>query len=68
VAISDMTVIVFLMYSKDSSLDWNANFRLRNFPAKDAATFINELRSILSYIHLLQSSIEHLLMQQPLEE
>jgi hypothetical protein len=68
VAISEMTVIVVLLCSKDSSLDWNADFRLRNFPPKDAATFINEPRSILSHIHLLQSSIDHLLMQQPLEE
>jgi hypothetical protein len=33
-----------------------------------ANKFINELRGILSYIYLLQSSIDHLAMQQPLEE
>jgi hypothetical protein len=59
VSISEMTVIVFRMYSTESSLYKNANFFLRNFPVEVAGKFINELRGILSYIYLLQSSINH---------
>jgi hypothetical protein len=68
VSISEMTVIVFRMYSMESSLYKNANFFLRNFPIEVAGKFINELRGIMSYIYLLQSSIDYLAMQEPLEE
>jgi hypothetical protein len=48
VSISEMTVIIFRMYSKESSLYKNVNFFMRSFPVEIVNKFINELRGILS--------------------
>jgi hypothetical protein len=68
VSIPEMATVVLCMYSKESSLYENVNFFLRNFPVEVASKFINELRGLLSYIYLLQSSINHLVIQKSLEE
>jgi hypothetical protein len=44
------------------------DFFLRDFPVQVAGKFINERQCVLSYVYLLQSSIDHLAMEQPLEE
>jgi hypothetical protein len=56
------------MYTIDSSLYQNVNHFLRRFPISMIAKFITELRGLLLYVYLLQSSIECLSCSEPLCE
>jgi hypothetical protein len=67
-SIPEMVPIFVHMYSIDSLLYKNVNFVLRHIPVEVAGKIVKELRGLLSYIYLLQSSIHYLAMQQPLEK
>jgi hypothetical protein len=66
--ISEMIEIILRMYSAECSLYENVNVFLRDIPVKIAAKFINEFRGILSYIYMLQASIDHFARHIPFEE
>jgi hypothetical protein len=65
-SIPDMIPLIFRMYSIQSQLYKNVNCLLRNFPIQILGKFMKELRGILSYIYLLQSSIDYLSHNQPI--
>jgi hypothetical protein len=54
-----MISIVFRLYSIQSSLYKNVNRFLRFFPIQLVGKFMKELRGLLSYIYLLQSSVDY---------
>jgi hypothetical protein len=54
------------MYTAESSLYRNVNHFLRFFPISIVSKFMNELKGILHYIYLLQSSIEYSSHTRPL--
>jgi hypothetical protein len=58
-SISTMIPLIFRMYTAHSSLFQNVNHFLRRFPVEILDKFMGELRGILRYVHLLQSSIEY---------
>jgi hypothetical protein len=60
-----MIPVVFEMYSKESGLYRNVNHFLRSFPISLVSKFEKELGGILSYIALLQSSIERYSLANP---
>jgi hypothetical protein len=55
------------MYTADTSLYKNVNHFLHCFPITIIGKFMNELQGIPHYIYLLQSSIEQMSRQHPLE-
>jgi hypothetical protein len=61
-----MIPVIFNMYSIESSLYRNVNHFLRCFPISIIGKFMKELGGILSYIYLLQSSIEYCSHNRPL--
>jgi hypothetical protein len=65
-SISAMIPIVFKMYSAESRLYRNVNHFLRCFPMALASKFENEVGGLVSYIELLQSSIEQYSLAHPL--
>jgi hypothetical protein len=65
-SIDEMVPWTFKMYSSESSLYKNVNCFLRDFPIQIVGKFMKELRGILSYIYLLQSSIEYQSRTDPL--
>jgi TPR repeat protein len=67
-SISEMTRLIFRMYTIESPLYKHVNSFLRSFPVSKISKFKTELRGILSYISLLQSSIEYLWHTEPFEE
>jgi hypothetical protein len=67
-SVREMIPLIFKMYSIESSLYRNINHFLRCFPIHVLGKFMKELRGVLSYIYLLQSSIEHCSRIQPLTE
>jgi hypothetical protein len=67
-SIESMICIILKMYSIESSLYKNMNCFLRRFPQRLVPTFMKELRGLLSYIYLLQSSIAYCSRMQPLGE
>jgi hypothetical protein len=67
-SISEMIPLIFRMYSIESSLYKNVNYFLRCFPMVIVGKFMNELKGILRYIYLLQSSIECCAHHQPVSE
>jgi hypothetical protein len=54
------------MYSIECSLYKNVNYFLRHFPIRIVNKFMKELRGLLCYVYLLQSSIEYCSHNQPL--
>jgi TPR repeat protein len=58
-SISEMIPLIFKMYSIQSQLYKNVNCLLRNFPVRILGKFMKELRGLLSYCYLLQSSIDY---------
>jgi hypothetical protein len=56
------------MYTIESPLYKHVNSFLRSFPVSKISEFVTELRGILSYIYLLQSSIEYLWHTEPFEK
>jgi hypothetical protein len=67
-SISAMIEIIFRMYTIDSSLYKNVNQCLRCFPISMVSKFMRELRGILYYIYLLQSSIDYYSHAKPIQE
>jgi hypothetical protein len=67
-SISSMLPVIFQMYTIDSSLYKNVNQFLRCFPISMVSKFMRELRGIVSYIYLLQSSIESRSHVAPIRE
>jgi hypothetical protein len=65
-SISQMTSLVFTIYSIECSLYKNVNHFLRCFPMRVVGKFMKELRGILHYIYLVQSSIEYCSHNHPL--
>jgi hypothetical protein len=67
-SISSMTQFVFRMYTIESRLYTNVNHFLRYFPVSMVSKFMRDLNGILSYISLLQSSIQYLSHTEPFQE
>jgi hypothetical protein len=67
-SISSMIEFVFRMYTIESRLYKNVNHFLRYFPVSMVSKFMRELNGILSYIYLLQSSIQYLSHTEPFHE
>jgi hypothetical protein len=67
-SICAMTKVIFRMYTIESSLFKNVNHFLRYFPISMVSKFMRELGGILSYIYLLQSSIEYHAHKAPIRE
>jgi hypothetical protein len=67
-SISDMIPRIFRMYSIHSLVYRNVNHFMRCFPVSLIGKFLKELRGLLSYIHLLQSSITYCSRHFPLVE
>jgi hypothetical protein len=65
---SEMIPIVLRLYSKESSLYKNVNCFLRSFPVDLIGKLLKELHGVISYIYLLQSSIEQWSHLHPLKE
>jgi hypothetical protein len=65
---SEIIKLIFKMYSSQSSLYKNVNHFLRCFPIRFLGKFMKELREVLGYIYLLQSSIGYDLLLRPLTE
>jgi hypothetical protein len=61
-----MIPLIFKMYSAESPLSGNVNDFLRKFPIEVVSKFEKELVGVLSYIDLLQSSIEQHWLAHPL--
>jgi hypothetical protein len=58
-SITDMIPPIFAMYSAKSRLYKNVNRLLRRFPIQILGKFMKELQDLVSYIYLLQSSINY---------
>jgi hypothetical protein len=67
-SIPDMIGLIFRIYTIESPLYKNVNSFLRYFPVSMMPKFMGDLRGILSYIYLLQSSIEYSWQAEPFEE
>jgi hypothetical protein len=67
-SIREMIPLIFKMYSIESPLYRNVNHFLRCFPIQVLGKFMKELRGVLSYIYLLQSSIDYCSRIQPFTE
>jgi hypothetical protein len=65
-SISEMSLLVFQIYAVGHSLRENVNHFLHYFPNRIIGQFMNELRGILHYIYLLQSSLEYCSHHHPL--
>jgi hypothetical protein len=65
-SIPEMIRLIFRMYSIDSPLYKNVNVFLRSFPVKVLGKFMKELEGLLSYVYLLQSSIDYCAHRCPL--
>jgi hypothetical protein len=65
-SISAIIPILFRLYSIQSALYFNINHFLRKFPINLIRKFMKELGGVLSYIYLLQSSIEQWSLLHPL--
>jgi hypothetical protein len=65
-SIWDMIDRIFRMSTVECSLYKNVNHFLRCFPIKIIGKFMNELKGILHYIYLLQSSLEYYSYHHPL--
>jgi hypothetical protein len=63
-----MIGLIFHLYTIESSLWKNVNHFLRCFPISMVTKFMNELKGLLSYIYLLQSSIQYLSHKEPIHE
>jgi hypothetical protein len=57
-SISEMIRLIFRLYTIESALYTNVNHFLHHFPISMVSKFLFELKGILNYIYLLQSSIE----------
>jgi hypothetical protein len=66
--ISDMIPLIFKMYTIECRLYKTTNHFLRCFPIKLVGKFVRELKSILHYIYLLQSSVEYSSHNDPLTD
>jgi hypothetical protein len=62
----EMIPLIFKMYSIQSSLYGNVNQFLRSFPVDLIGKLLKELHGVMSYIYLLQSSIEQGCLRHPL--
>jgi hypothetical protein len=58
-SVIEMIPVIFRMYTLDCSLYKNVNHFMRCFPICMICKFMNELKGILHYVYLLQSSIEY---------
>jgi hypothetical protein len=67
-SISSLIGYVFRIYAADSSLRDNVNYFLRCFPIAMICNFTDELNGILSFIYLLQSSIDCQSRENPILE
>jgi hypothetical protein len=67
-SIQNMTKRIFRMYTIECSLYKNVNHFLRCFPINIIGKFMNELKGILHYIYLLQSSLEYCSYHHPLSK
>jgi TPR repeat protein len=67
-SISSLITVVFQMYVNDLSLGENVNHFLRCFPISMVCNFMDELKRILSYIYVVQSSIECRSHENPILE
>jgi hypothetical protein len=67
-SISDLINRIFRMYTIECSLYKSVNHFLRCFPIKIVGKFMNELKGLLHYIYLLQSSIEYHSFHNPLSD
>jgi hypothetical protein len=65
-SIFDMIGQIFRMYTIECSLYKNINHFLRCFPITIVNKFMNELKGLLHYIYLLQSSLEYCSYYHPL--
>jgi hypothetical protein len=65
-SIPEMMRRIFRMYTITSSLYKNVNYFLRSFPIKVLGKFMKELKGLLSYIYLLQSSVDYCAYHWPL--
>jgi hypothetical protein len=65
-SVSAMIRIIFEMYSIESSLYKTVNEFLRSFPVHLIGKLLKELGGVISYIYLLQSSIEQWSLLHPL--
>jgi TPR repeat protein len=63
-----MIPFVFRIYTIESLLYKNINRFLRHFPMSMVSKFLGELKGILHYIYLLQSSVEILSETDPIQE
>jgi TPR repeat protein len=66
-SISAMISLILRMYTAESSLYKNVNHFLRSFPISIVGKFVRELKPLLFYIYLLQSSIEYCSLEHPLK-
>jgi hypothetical protein len=67
-SIPAITQLIFKMYLTTSSLCTKVNYFLRYFPIQCLGTFIKGLQGFLSYIYLLQLSIDYHSQAKPLTE
>jgi hypothetical protein len=65
-SIWDIIGLIIRMYTIDCSLYKNVNQFLRRFPIKIIGKFMSELKGILHYIYLLQSSLKYCSHHHPL--
>jgi hypothetical protein len=63
-----MIPFVFQLYSLESRLYKNVGYVMRNFPLAVLWKFMKEMRGILSYICLLQSSIDYCARKCPITD
>jgi hypothetical protein len=67
-SISEMTQFLFQMYTVESLLYKNVNHFLRYFPISMVSKFMGELKGLVNYLDLLQSSIAFRSRDRPLRE
>jgi hypothetical protein len=67
-SISEITQFLFQMYTVESLLYKNVNHFLRCFPISMVSKFMGELRVLVNYLYLLQSSIAFRSRSRPLRE
>jgi hypothetical protein len=65
-SVDEMIAIVFKLYSNNPGLYNNVNRFLRGFPVNLISKLMRQLRGIVSYVYLLQSSIEQWSLRHPL--
>jgi hypothetical protein len=67
-SISSMIGFVFRIHANSASFCENVNYFIRRFPISLVLNFMDELKGVLSYVYLLQSSIACLARENPIRD